>query len=395
MHILKGKKSRRALLFVLCMSVCVSSLGVFVRRSAAAESDATVQSYEAQLADLQAEQDRLMSQINALRSDASQANEYKASIDQLASATQTKIVLSEALLTQLRNQIAMTEQEIADIEAQKEETMSKYLARVKETREEGNASYIELILGSEGISDFLTRVERVNSIFEYDRNLMNEFEELEASLRTKKVTLDNSLKSEEDTKASLEADRSYYDSLAAENQNYINSLASDENALLQRYNEIKAAEDQLNAELESYIQQQQAQSQVVYSGEGFIRPIASGTGYVSSGYGWRELWGQQDFHGAVDVACPAGTNIMASSAGTVIRAEWHYSYGYYVIIDHGNGISTLYAHCSALLTSVGAQVNQGDVIALVGCTGSATGDHVHVEVRVDGQRVDPNGYIAF
>lgn len=86
---------------------------------------------------------------------------------------------------------------------------------------------------------------------------------------------------------------------------------------------------------------------------------------------------------------------MASSGGTVIRAEWHWSYGNYVIIDHGDGISTLYAHCSALLVSVGAQVSQGDTIALVGMTGSADGNHVHVEVRINGQRVDPNGYIAF
>lgn len=87
---------------------------------------------------------------------------------------------------------------------------------------------------------------------------------------------------------------------------------------------------------------------------------------------------------------------MASSGGTVIRAEWHWSYGNYVIIDHGDGISTLYAHCSALLVSVGAQVSQGDTICTCRNDGApADGNHVHVEVRINGQRVDPNGYIAF
>lgn len=389
------KSARRLALLALCASLTVTASGLFTPKTAAAESDAATQSLEAQIAELQKEQDRLMSQINSLRNQESQAEEYKASLDQMASATQTKIALSGTLLTKLENQIAMTEAEIEETQAAMDETMGKYLDRVRETRQNGNASYLELILGSEGIADFLSRLERVNSIFEYDRGLMEKYEAQKAELEEKQISLEESRKTEEETKESLEADKSYYQTLADENQAYIDSLEKDEGALLAQYQKVKAAEDALNAELESYIKQQQAQSQVVYSGEGFIRPIAPGTGYVSSGYGWRTLWGQSDFHAAVDIACSAGTNIMASSGGTVMRAEWHWSYGYYIIIDHGGGISTLYAHCSALLVSVGTQVNQGDVIALVGSTGSSSGNHVHVEVRVGGSRVDPNGYIKF
>lgn len=389
------KSARRLALLALCASLTVTASGLFTPKTAAAESDATTQSIEAQIAELQKEQDRLAAQINSLRNQESEAEAYKQSLDQMASATQTKISLSNTLLTQLENQIAMTEAEIEETQAAMDETMNKYLDRVRETRQNGNASYLEMILGSEGIADFLSRLERVNSIFEYDRGLMEKYEEQQAELRTKQVTLETSREAEEETKESLEGDKAYYDTLAKENQAYIDSLEKDEGALLAQYQKVKAAEDALNAELESYIKQQQAQSQVVYSGEGFIRPIAPGTGYVSSGYGWRTLWGQSDFHAAVDIACDAGTNIMASSGGTVIRAEWHWSYGYYIIIDHGGGISTLYAHCSALLVSVGAQVNQGDVIALVGSTGSSSGNHVHVEVREGGSRVNPNGYINF
>ena len=102
----------------------------------------------------------------------------------------------------------------------------------------------------------------------------------------------------------------------------------------------------------------------------------------------------QDFHAALDYWCAAGTNIMAADSGTVLKAEWHPSYGYYILIDNGAGMATLYAHCSSILTSVGASVNKGDVIGLVGMTGSATGNHLHLEVRINGERVDPLGYVS-
>ena len=389
-----SKIKTKTVLYVLCAILCAAPL-MMCPPSVEASNDATVKSYKDQLADLQAEQDRLMTEINSLRSQAAQSAEYKASLDQLASTTQYKIVLSNNLLTQLSNQISMAEDSIAELETQMTETMDKYLERVKETYEDGNASYLELILGSQNISDFLSRIDRINSILEYDRSLMDKYNEQKQSLEAQKQALEESKAAEEKTNAELEADEASYESLSAQQDAYISNLTQSANDKLEMYNKVTAAEKQLNAELESYIQQQQAQSQVIYSGEGFIRPIASGTGYISSGYGWRDLWGQPDNHEAVDVACPAGTPIMASSGGTVIRAEWHWSYGNYVIIDHGDGISTLYAHCSALLVSVGTQVSQGDTIALVGMTGSADGNHVHVEVRINGQRVDPNGYIAF
>lgn len=385
-------KAPKRVISLLCAA---SLLSPVVFSAVSADDDAKVQSYEAQLADLQAEQNRLSREIDALRNEAAKSREYKESLDRLAYTAQMKITLSNNVLEQLSNQISSTEKEIEETQAELDATMEKYLQRVKESYEDGTATYLELILGSESLTDFLTRLDRINSIMEYDRNLMRNYEKKAAELDEKKASLEESKEAEKQTNETLSADKEQYSNLSAEQESYINSItktASDKEAL---YAEITAAEAQLNAELESYIKEQQAQSQVIYTGEGFIRPISPGTGYVSSGYGWRELWGNQDFHAAVDVACPTGTPILASSAGQVIRAEWHWSYGYYILVDHGNGISTLYAHCSALLVSVGQMVNQGDNIALVGATGQASGSHVHVEVRVNGERVDPNGYIGF
>ena len=127
--------------------------------------------------------------------------------------------------------------------------------------------------------------------------------------------------------------------------------------------------------------------------QGFIYP---NSGYISSYYGGRlhPIENVYKVHTGIDFAGGFRSDIVASKGGTVVAATYHYSYGNYVIIDHGNGIETLYAHADELKVSVGQQVSQGQVIALVGSTGNSTGPHLHFEVRVNGQHTDPLNYIG-
>ena len=120
----------------------------------------------------------------------------------------------------------------------------------------------------------------------------------------------------------------------------------------------------------------------------FIKPISGG--FMTSGFEAR--WGS--FHYGVDWACSTGTSVMASCSGTVVSAGWAGSYGYSIVLDHGNGVQTRYAHLSQILVEYGQFVNQGDVIAYSGSTGFSTGPHIHLEIIMDGVRVDPLGYIG-
>jgi murein DD-endopeptidase MepM/ murein hydrolase activator NlpD len=122
------------------------------------------------------------------------------------------------------------------------------------------------------------------------------------------------------------------------------------------------------------------------SAAGFIWPV---NGPVVSGFGMR--WGRM--HEGIDITAPTGTPIRAAAAGTVIWSSWRGGYGNCVVIDHGNGLATLYAHASALLVSVGQRVGQGQTVALVGSTGNSSGPHLHFEVRVNGVAVDPLLYL--
>lgn len=340
------------------------------------------------------EQDRILGEINSLQGQENESAQNKQLYDQLAGATQNKIYLSQNLLTQLENQITMSESEITELQAQLDQTMDRYLDRVKQTYEDGSASYLELILGSESIVDFLSRIDRINAVMEYDRELMEGYENDMAQLEQKKTELEQMRSSEEQTKAELEVDQAYYNQLAASEEQRLNTLLSNEDALQDKLRQLRAAEDQLNAELADLIARQQQQSQVVYdSSSGFIRPIPQGVGYTSCYFGAPDPIGAA--HRGCDIACATGTPILAAASGVVITSGWHSSYGNYIVIDHGSGISTLYAHCSALLAYAGQSVSQGETIALVGATGFVTGAHVHVEVRVNGALANPGAYMPF
>lgn len=132
-----------------------------------------------------------------------------------------------------------------------------------------------------------------------------------------------------------------------------------------------------------------------YTGGLMQWPLEAGVSYyVSSEYGWRTLYGVEDFHLAIDLACDNGTNVLAAAGGVVLRSEYHASYGNYVLIDHGNGLSTLYAHMSANNVGAGETVSAGQLIGWVGLTGNTFGYHLHFETRENGSTVNPRNYIA-
>ena len=156
--------------------------------------------------------------------------------------------------------------------------------------------------------------------------------------------------------------------------------------------EIQAEIKRLQEENEKKQQAANGGNATTFTDGRFIRPTGSGY-YISSGYGAR--WGST--HTGIDITAGGcyGDNIYAAASGTVITASYHWSYGNYVVIDHGGGYSTLYAHASSLLVSAGQQVSQGDVIARIGSTGQSTGPHLHFEVRINGNTQNPLNWVSY
>ncbi len=381
---------------VLSVVLVCAMVAVFFAYSApemADAADATTKSYQDQIAEATQKQKELKAKLNALNAEMADAVTYKSSLDELANVTYSKIVAAEALCAELEIKISEAETGIAEKEIAIETTFNKFLERMRVSYEEGEASYLSIILGSENMSDLLSKMDMVSSMLEYDRNLKNQYQSEKDELEATKKALEDDRVLQAELLETLKEDKAHYDQLANEQATYINSLQSDVNATNSAYEKAKAEENRLDKELQAYLKSLQEKEQTVYVGGEFIWPLP-GHSYVSSGFGWRTLGGVRDYHRGIDIPAPYGTPIKASNGGTVVTATGSGSYGNYVVINHGGGKSTLYAHMSSIAVSVNQKVSQGQVIGYVGSTGYSTGNHLHIEVRINGECQNPLKYLA-
>lgn len=381
-----------------CLAVCMLFAAVSFGSAgvgAAALTDATVQSYEDKIAKLQEEQKKIEANLAKLRGERSSLSAYKQEMDTYLQITERKITATETLIAELNGKIADKTREIEETTAEYEKTYQRFLDMMVLSYEEGDASYIGLILGADSLGDFLSRVERVSSMLDYNKSVMNSLEQLGQTLASDKDTLEQAIALQQQTMEQLEAEHADYEAKADQAIAAMQLVAQDEAEAQRQYYLNKAEEDKLDKELEAYIAELQRKNQAKMESGDWLWPLPANSGaYCSSRYGWRFIFGAWDFHRGWDLACWLGTDIYAAKSGTVVIATYHYSYGNYVVIDHGDGVSTVYAHASKLLVSVGDKVKQGDVIAKVGTSGNSTGYHLHFEFRLNGKHTDPFGYIT-
>lgn len=388
----KIKKLLRAVSMFAAAVMVLVSVAFSVPKTVDA-ADATTKSYQDQIAEATQKQKELKAKLNQLKSEMSDAVSYKSSLDELANVTYTKIAAAEALTAELEIKITETENGISEKEEAIETTFNNFLERMRVSYEEGEASYLSIILGSESMADLLSKMDMVSSMLEYDRNLKLQYQSEKEELEKTKKTLEDDRAYQAELLETLKADKEHYDQLASEQASYISSLQADVNATNSAYEKAKAEENKLDAQLKAYLKSLQEKEQTVYVGGEFIWPLPNHS-LISSKFGMRNLNGVSDFHRGIDIPAPRGTPILASNGGTVVTATGSGSYGNYVVINHGGGKSSLYAHMSSIAVSVNQKVSQGQVIGYVGSTGYSTGDHLHFEIRINGECKDPLGYVT-
>lgn len=357
-------------------------------------TDATVQKYEEQIAALEAKQKELQKQITSLKNQQVSWQQEKAVIDSYLNTTERKMEAAEILFRELQAQIDTTNAEIDSIRSQYGRAYAQFLDHIALSYEEGEVSYLGLILGADSLGDFLSRVEQISSMLEFKKTVVQTLDATRKELEEREAQLSAKLQVQSDTIAQLQIDRAAYQAEADAAIARMKELEKNEAAALANLRANQAEEEKLDKELEAYLVELQKKNQLTLQSGEWMWPIPmSASQYCSSVYGWRMLWGAWDFHRGWDIACWLGTDIMASKAGTVVISTFHNSYGNYVVIDHGGGISTVYAHASKLLVAVGDKVERGQVIAKVGTTGSSTGYHLHFEFRKNGKYTDPFEFI--
>lgn len=301
-------------------------------------------------------------------------------------------------------EIRQTEEEIRKAQAYLEQRQKVLNLRVRSIYKFGQLNYLEVIMGAKSFSDFANRLELLKRIIQSDYSLILEIQDQKVKIEAKK--------------AELEQDRARLDALAeeakkvqaevakkkAEQQRVLDNAKANKAAAAQMEQDLIARSNAVKDLIQERIRQAEAarQAQQEESG-GSDDNYVQGTGQLSwpcsgvitSPYGYRThpIFGRTIYHSGMDIGVDYGTPIHAADSGTVIYSGWISGYGSAVIIDHGGGMQTLYGHNQSLNVSEGQSVSKGAVIAFAGSTGNSTGPHCHFEVEINGQAVDPMGYL--
>lgn len=358
-------------------------------------TDTTVKSYEDQLAYVAQKQEAALAELERLRQEKAGVWYEMAQYDELIALTEQKKLLAEGQLESIEKQIKEKENEILNTSEQISAQEDAFLKRMASDYMEGDAGYLEILMSAENLVDFLARVDRIQAIRESDKAIIDSLNENKADLVLAEETLEKAkelqLSTIKDFESAILDTKAHY----AEKQQVVDALQNNEAEAKATYEYFAELDKQLNAELEAYLAELLRKQQTVYVGGSMAWPLDPTAPYwYSSEFGNRILWGVPDFHLGLDIACAHNTRIYAANGGTVLKSESHWSYGNYVLIDHGGGMATLYAHMTSRAVYPGQTVAMGELIGYVGSTGNSSGPHLHFEVRVNGQVQQPRNYIV-
>ena len=362
-------------------------------------AEAKIKNLNAEKAETQEYVDALMAKVSLLQDKIDKLDAEKKALQNEINAIEAKIEKTEAEIEEAQNEIDKKQAEF-------DEVYSQYCQRLRAMYISGNVTTLEILLESGDMSAVLTRAEMVKSVSEQDSETLDTLMKKMQEIEQKRQELE--LKKQE-----LQQDKENLDAQKVELQKSIDDISASKSELDSEVSKCNAAIAKLNsqtAEIQETIsankeEQKQIDSEIraaiaaasknkgsdnYVQGTGQLAyPTSSRT--ISAGY---PNYRNGSYHGGVDFRCPTGTEVHAADSGTVIIAKsLTYSYGKYIVIDHGNGLSTLYAHNSSLLVSVGQTVTKGQLIAYSGSTGNSTGPHCHFEVRLNGNRVNPLSYL--
>lgn len=353
--------------------------------------------------------------VKQLSGQAEKYSEKIAALDYQIESTRAELNATNELIKTLTNDIEKKEVELEKTAKTLDEKQDLFATRIRVMYENGETSYMEVLLNSENFSDMLSNMEIVSQIMDYDKQVVQEYKELKSSIETQKASLESDRKDKknyaaslEDTKKEIESQKKEYKTLKAKVDKDIALKKSEAERMLKE-------QDSINAEIEAISKREaeaaraareaakrnNSSSSSSYSSGGksysgsMVWPCPSYS-RISSPYGYRThpISGTRKLHKGLDIAASKGNPIIAAASGTVVKSYFSSSYGNYVAISHGNGMMTAYAHMTRRMVSVGQQVSAGQQIGTVGSTGNSTGSHLHFEVYNNGSTTNPMNYFS-
>ena len=404
-----GKRLKSAISVLLSLVLMLSLVLCFTPTNAnAATTQAEIDELKEQRNQLKEQQKDIQNTVNSLRGQQDKLIELKTALDEKNAITLQQILNLEEQITLHEELIEQKSVELEKAQDVADEQLSRLKVRIRNMEENGRYNYVAVLFGAESISEFLSLMDDIGDIMKSDRDLENSYKEAVTDLKTVKSEYEEARLELKEQKAELTNLSAQLEKDILEANAAILELEGDisaNSAILSQLNaQDKEMQDKINQKIKELNKQNKPSNPSnpsnpsKPSGSGTLTVWPSYCTYITSVQGNRvhPITGQYGTHGGTDIGASYGSAIYAAGSGTVVTAynnsAYNGGYGNYAMINHGNGIQTLYAHMSVCSVTVGQTVSAGQTIGYVGSTGRSTGPHLHFEVRVNGSRVDPQSY---
>lgn len=385
---------RKNLCIVLILLVCFITTFTY-----AEENKNEINNTTNNTTDLQTQRELLQNQLNEanadltdVQSDISDNLQQVQKLDEKISKSENELKEQESKITELKKTIEEIEKELNTVTEKYNSQKNLFEQRIVAIYEAGETKYLDILLKSKNISDFLSSYYVISELAKADEDLLDEIgekkKEIDISkkkIEKEKTQLATIIENQTRTTRTLQNTKKMRES-------FLEKLSDEEKEIQNKIDEYNKQFEEINRQI---IALAMDGIDTQYIGGTFAWPIPGYTN-ITSKYGMRvhPITGVYKLHTGVDVGAPEGANFVAANDGIVTKASFNTAYGNMVIINHGGGISTLYAHGSEILVEVGQTVKRGDPILKVGSTGYSTGAHAHFEVRINGVTTDPIPYIT-
>ena len=388
--------------------ILVLAAGIPIQASSASTEKVTEDAASTKsLQEAQDEKAQLEKALKEAQSTIEDLRDSKGDIESKVTELNQQLIDISARITDLENQLTAksediqeTKDELAGAKEREAQQYADMKVRIQFMYENGQTSYLEALLSSRNISEFLNSADYIAQIQSYDRQKLTEYQDTVESIVNLEAQLEQEYTDLEALKSTVESNKATVAAMMRQKESELADISGDiEDA--QSDADYYAAEIQAQEELIAAIKRAEAEKAAAgveehpYTGGAFRWPCPSST-RVTSDYGTRvsPMSGASSNHKGIDIGASAGADIIAAADGTVTAASYSSAAGNYVMIDHGGGLYTVYMHASSLMVSPGQTVSAGDVIAKVGSTGISTGSHLHFGVSLNGSYVSPWSYLG-
>lgn len=386
-----------ALLMVLALVLpLLGDLAGFANAATQSELKNQISGLKGDAANATARRKDLEAQLKAIESDKAQALQRKQILDQELYAIDEQVANTQSQIDLYNALIAQQEEALAQAQAKETAAYERFCQRARSMEEAGEISYWSVLFAASDFSDLLDRLAMVDLIMEYDDSVVDSLVEARQAVETTLAELNETKTGLDEQKAVLDAQRAEQAEKVAQAQAIFDELKTQAD----KAEALVAAEEAEEKKIAAQIAKKEKELEALIraanftTGSGYYYPLPSSNTSITSKFGWRThpLTRKPNNHTGIDIAAPGGTPVYAVQGGVVITSSYApSSYGEYVVVSHGNGRTTLYAHMQRGSRTVkeGDVVSQGQTLGKVGMTGSATGNHLHLELKVNGVRQDP------